>query len=155
MAQHITNTPWQACGASHVAVYGTLRSGGVNDIGRLRSGITRVGTALLTGTLHDLGWYPGLSLSGSATVLAEVYPLDDALEQTMDGIEAIWPQDMGEYAKRVLNVRVALTEGGEQVLQVLVYEALPATVKGTPVIAEQDWLRWYQQQRDGADTPKA
>ncbi|QNP47353.1 gamma-glutamylcyclotransferase family protein [Diaphorobacter aerolatus] len=145
-----TNPPWQACGATHVAVYGTLRAGGVNDIARLRSGIARVGTTLLTGTLHDLGWYPGLSLSGTAPVLAEVYPLDDALEQALDRIECVWPQDIGEYAKRVLDARVALlphrpaAEDSERTLRVLVYEAMPAALKGAPVIAAQDWLVWHE-----------
>ena len=135
--------PWHACGALHVAVYGTLRAGGVNDIARLQPGIVRTGVTTLVGTLHDLGWYPGLSLDGTQSVLAEVYPLNDALEQAMDGIEGIWPQDFGEYAKRILEVKVALPDGDEQSLRVLFYEALPAIVQGTPVIDASDWLAWY------------
>ena len=60
-----TQAPWQTCGALHVAVYGTLRAGGVNDIARLHPGIVRTGVTTLVGTLHDLGWYPGLSLDGT------------------------------------------------------------------------------------------
>lgn len=134
---------WQPCGARYVAVYGTLRAGGVNDMARLRPGIARVGLTTLTGTLHDLGWYPGLRLAGAQSVLAEVYPLDDALEQTLDGIEAIWPNDAGEYAKHILRTQVALDGGGNQALDVLVYEALPGFVQGTPVIAASDWIAWY------------
>ena len=135
---------WQACGVSHVAVYGTLRAGGVNDIARLRTGMRMTGRTTLTGTLHDLGWYPGLCLQGSQQVLAEVYPLDPALEQVLDGYEGIWPQHTGEYTKRILTVPVAHADGSAHMLAVLVYEALPAAVQGTPVLNTSDWLAWYQ-----------
>ena len=39
---------------------------------------------------------------------------------------------------------VALTRGGTQMLAVLVYEALPATVKTAPVIDSGDWLAWFK-----------
>ena len=134
---------WQPCGVGHVAVYGTLRAGAVNDIARLRGGMVITGRTTLMGTLHDLGWYPGLVLQGTQQVLAEVYPLDAALEQVLDGYEGIWPQDTGEYTKRTLTVPVALTGGGTQMLAVLVYEALPATVQAAPVIDSGDWLAWF------------
>ena len=149
----ITDPPWRPCGAGHVAVYGTLRAGGVNDIARLQPGIALLGRSLLTGTLYDLGWYPGLQLQGSSLVLAEVYPLNDALEQAMDRIEGIWPQDVGEYTKRVLTLDVALTSGGQQPLEVLVYEALPPALQGRTQITAQDWLAWITQQgREHPDT---
>lgn len=135
---------WQPCGVGHVAVYGTLRAGAVNDIARLRGGMVITGRTTLTGTLHDLGWYPGLVLQGTQQVLAEVYPLDAALEQVLDGYEGIWPQDTGEYTKRTLTVPVALTGGGTQMLAVLVYEALPATVQAASVIDSGDWLAWFK-----------
>lgn len=135
---------WQPSGVSHVAVYGTLRAGGVNDIARLRPGTLIAGRTTLTGTLYDMGWYPGLSLQGSQQVLAEVYPLDPALEQVLDGYEGIWPQDTGEYTKRIVTVPVALTTGGTQMMAVLVYEALPAAVASCPVIEAVDWLAWFK-----------
>lgn len=141
---------WQPCGAGHVAVYGTLRAGGVNDIAHLRAGIRAVGSTLLTGTLHDLGWYPGLCLAGTQPVLAEVYALDPELEQRLDRIEGLWPEDVGEYAKRLLTQPVALAGGGTRALQVLVYEALPPAVRGAPVITASDWLAWFVQTGRGA-----
>lgn len=141
-----TAAHWQACGAQHVAVYGTLRAGGVNDIARLRPGLLSVGRTTLTGRLHDLGWYPGLALQGTQSVLAEVYAIDDVLEQVLDGIEGLWPEDLGEYTKRILTLPVALTTGGTQTLTLLVYEALPATVQHAPVIDSSDWLAWFHQQ---------
>ncbi|PIG07234.1 gamma-glutamylcyclotransferase (GGCT)/AIG2-like uncharacterized protein YtfP [Comamonas sp. 26] len=135
---------WHACGAAHVAVYGTLRAGGVNDIARLQPGIVCRGRTQLMGSLFDLGWYPGLSLNGTQTVLAEVYPMSDALEQAMDRIEGLWLQDMGEYRKRVLTLAVMCSDGSQQPLAVLVYEAMPATVQHAPRIAASDWLQWFE-----------
>ncbi len=140
---HHTGAGWQACGAAHVAVYGTLRAGGINDIARLQPGIACLGRTQLTGTLHDLGWYPGLTLQGTQTVLAEVYPMDAALEQAMDRIEGLWPEDVGEYAKRTLTLPVMLAGGGQRLVTLLVYEARPATVRHAPVLAVSDWLAWH------------
>jgi len=148
-----SNPPWRPCGAGHVAVYGTLRAGGVNDITRLADQLACRGRTMLTGTLYDLGWYPGLQLQGSGLVLAEVYPLSDALEQAMDRIEGIWPVDIGEYTKRVLTLDVELVSGGQQPLEVLVYEALPPALHGRTQITAQDWLAWIAQQgREHPDT---
>ena len=135
---------WQPCGVGHVAVYGTLRAGGVNEMARLRPAIAMLGRTTLTGTLFDMGWYPGLTLQGNAQVLAEVYPLDPALEQVLDGYEGIWPQDTGEYTKRIVTVPVALPSGGSQMMAVLVYEALPAALIACPVIEAGDWLAWFK-----------
>jgi gamma-glutamylcyclotransferase (GGCT)/AIG2-like uncharacterized protein YtfP len=139
------SSSWLPCGAAWVAVYGTLRAGGVNDIARLRPGIAPVGSTVLTGTLYDLGWYPGLCLAGMQPVQAEVYALDPAMEQQLDRIEGLWPEDVGEYAKRLLTLPVALAQGGTQEMPVLVYEALPPAVRGAPVIAASDWLAWFAQ----------
>ena len=138
------NADWQPCGVSHVAVYGTLRAGGVNDIARLRGHMPITGRTTLVGTLHDMGWYPGLVLQGTQEVLAEVYPLDHALEQLLDGYEGVWPQDTGEYTKRIVTVSVALTAGGTQTMAVLVYEALTAAIAQAPVIDAGDWLAWFK-----------
>lgn len=135
---------WQTCGAAYVAVYGTLRAGGINDIARLQPGIACLGTALLHGRLHDLGWYPGLTLEGPQPVLAEVYAMDGALEKAMDRIEGLWPEDLGEYRKRLLTLTVNLSGGDQLALTVLVYEALPATVQHAPQIATHDWLQWFE-----------
>ena len=135
---------WQPCGAGHVAVYGTLRAGGVNDIARLGPRVACVGRTWLTGSLFDLGWYPGLRLAGTQQVLAEVYAMDDALEQAMDRIEGLWPQDLGEYRKRLLTLPVMQVDGIQQPMTVLVYEAMPATVQHAPQIAASDWLQWFR-----------
>lgn len=140
-----------SCGLQHVAVYGTLRAGGINDIHRLAPGLPLIGHTHLQGTLHDLGWYPGLRLDGQHAVLAEVYPLHPALEQALDGIEGLWPIDLGEYAKRSLSVPVQPAGGGApQTLRVLVYEARPALVRDAPPLDTGDWLAWYAHTGRGA-----
>lgn len=131
-------------GCDHVAVYGTLRADGANDIRRLGNGVRIVGLTCLSGTLHDLGWYPGLRLDGARNVVAEVYALNPGLEQALDRIEGLWPNDVGEYRKRQLSQRVSLIEGAVEVLDVLVYEATPRVLAGKPVIDAPDWLTWYQ-----------
>lgn len=128
-----------------MAVYGTLRAGGRNDMRRWAPGIQPWGTAWLQGQLYDMGLWPGLVLAGAQQVLAEVYPLHPALEQQLDRIEAIWPMDAGEYQKRVLTVRLQPTDGGApRSVQALVYEALPAALAGCPPVPEGDWLAWFQ-----------
>ncbi len=131
-------------GCAHVAVYGTLRAGGVNDIRRLANDVRLLGTTQLRGTLYDLGWYPGLVLGGERAVLAEVYTLSAPLEQALDQIEGLWPQDLGEYRKRVLSQDVVLADGSAQRLSVLTYEATPRLVAGQAVIDATDWLAWYE-----------
>lgn len=133
-----------SCGATYVCVYGTLRAGGVNDISHLQSGICCVGRTYLTGTLHDLGWYPGLSLQGTHQVLAEVYPLNAMLEQELDRVEGIWPQDVGEYVKRLVDVNVRMQDGSTQTMNALVYEAQASVLQHAPIIDASDWLAWYE-----------
>ena len=83
-----SSSAWQACGASHVAVYGTLREGGSNDIQRFQPRIACMGRTWLPGSLWDMGQWPGLQLDGSGQVLAEVYPLHAALEQQLDQVHS-------------------------------------------------------------------
>ncbi|MDO5291050.1 MAG: gamma-glutamylcyclotransferase family protein [Pseudomonadota bacterium] len=144
-----------SCGCAHVAVYGTLRAGGINDIRRLAPDIALLGHTRLHGRLYDLGWYPGLVLDEAAPpVLAEVYALHPALEQALDGIEGLWPTDLGEYAKRILTTAVQPPDepgsGAARTLPVLVYEARPALVQNAPALGSGDWLAWYAHTGRGA-----
>jgi len=87
-------------GERYVFVYGTLRRGDDNDI-TLRQPVPRfVGEACIAGTLYHLGAYPGAVLGGSGVVLGEVYAISPALERDLDELEAVYPQQTDEYAKR-------------------------------------------------------
>lgn len=139
------------CGCSQVAVYGTLRRGGSNDIRRFQPDVRWLGHCRLPGQLHDLGAYPGLVLDGAHPVLAEVYALTPALERDLDRLEEVWPVDIGEYAKRIVDVQLTPLDGGPaQALPVLVYEALPAGVRGRARIDAEDWLAWWTLRQGGS-----
>ncbi|MDO9405962.1 MAG: gamma-glutamylcyclotransferase family protein [Polaromonas sp.] len=120
----------------HVFVYGTLRRGDVRDINRLQPTPRFVANATVKGTLYHLGSYPGLVLEGQVLVQGEVYAIEPALERLLDEIEEVWPQQTGEYIKRVIPVEM---EGG-QTLDCIVYEISPARLDGTARIDNGDWL---------------
>ena len=122
----------QSC---HVFVYGTLRAGGSNDIARWQPAARLIGVAEITGTLYDLGPYPGATLGGTARLSGEVYRIAPALEMQLDRLEEIRPNDEGEYRKRHVMVKV---HGQE--LDCLVYEIHPKRIVGRRVIASGDWF---------------
>ena len=120
----------------HVFVYGTLRRGDDNDITRLSPAPQFVGEARITGLMYHLGAYPGVTLQSGGTVVGEVYAIEPALEQQLDEIEQIYPQQADEYFKRDIPVQV-----GGRTVSCLVYEINPAYVANRPVIASGDWVR--------------
>lgn len=120
----------------HVFVYGTLRRGEANDINRLQPTPRFVGAARIQGEMFHLGRYPGVVLGSPGWVVGEVYAITPALEQQLDVIEEVYPQQTDEYVKREVPVPV---DG--KVLMCLVYEINPHYTKGRPRIATGDWVR--------------
>lgn len=120
---------------SYVFVYGTLRRGEQRDINRLLPAPVFMGDGEISGTLYDLGSYPGLRLGGTQWVQGEVYQIAPELERQLDEIEEVWPQPNGEYAKTTVVVHCA-----GAVLTCLIYEVTVARFRGCPVIASGDWL---------------
>lgn len=119
----------------HVFVYGTLRRGDDNDINRLSPTPRALGNATVRGTMFHLGAYPGVVLGGQGIVTGEVYAISERLQQVLDEIEEVYPQQRDEYFKRVVPVTVQ----GEAVLCV-VYEINPRYIVGRPVIDSGDWV---------------
>ncbi len=119
-----------------VFVYGTLRKGGSNDITRLLPAPRFVGPAQTQGTLYHLGAYPGLVLGGAGAVVGEVYAIEPALEQRLDGIEEIHGRPDDEYFKR----EVRLLVNGVP-MDCLVYEINPDRLAAAPRIDSGDWMR--------------
>jgi gamma-glutamylcyclotransferase (GGCT)/AIG2-like uncharacterized protein YtfP len=119
----------------HVFVYGTLRRGGRNDIARYRPAPVCVGEASISGTLYDLGAYPGVVLGGVGRVKGEVYVVEAAVEAALDVLEEVADDDSGEYIKRQVRVEV-----GGQWLDCLVYEIHPTRIAGRCVIESGDWI---------------
>ncbi len=132
----------------YVFVYGTLRAGEINDIGRAaaRHRIEAphfIGVAAVRGRLFDFGAYPGLVPDASAgPVRGDVYEIDDALVPVLDQIEEVYPGMEGRFRPR--EVTVAL-EGRN--LTCLYYPVDAESVRGLPSIANGDWVE-YRLTRD-------
>ena len=124
--------------ARHVFVYGTLRKGDDNDITRLSPTPRYVGNSEICGLMYHLGAYPGVVLTDdpAQTIIGEVYAIEPALEQVLDEIEMIYPQQRDEYVKRHVVVKLGL-----QQLSCLVYEINPAYIAGKPLIVSGDWVK--------------
>ncbi|MET0311829.1 MAG: gamma-glutamylcyclotransferase family protein [Burkholderiaceae bacterium] len=120
----------------HVFVYGTLRRGGDNDITRLQPAPRFIGTGSIPGAMYHFGRYPGVLLGREGSVLGEVYAITPELEQTLDEIEELYPQQTNEYFKRDIKVRV-----GDEEIACIVYEINPSYVDGKPLIASGDWVK--------------
>ncbi len=133
-----------ASATRHVFVYGTLRRGDVRDITRLQPAPQFIGMGSVAGVLYDLGPYPGLLLGGEGRVLGEVYGISAELEQGLDEIEEVWPQQTGEYSKREVTVQM---DGGPAIAGpvCLVYEINASRLAGCPVIPSGDWRHRKQQ----------
>jgi gamma-glutamylcyclotransferase (GGCT)/AIG2-like uncharacterized protein YtfP len=120
---------------AHVFVYGTLRRGDDNDITKLEPAPRFVGVAIIQGTMHHLGAYPGVVLGGGGQVVGEVYAITPALERQLDEIEALYPQQTDEYFKRHIPIEV---QG--QRLTCIVYEINPRYIEGMRTILSGDWV---------------
>jgi gamma-glutamylcyclotransferase (GGCT)/AIG2-like uncharacterized protein YtfP len=142
-AMNASIAPTPAPPQRYVAVYGTLRKGGSNDIHRFTPPARYVGTATLRGTLHHMGPYPGLVLAREpgqgGDVIAEVYAVCPALEAALDELEAAPPSSPDEYFKQELNL-VVTTATGVLDVNCFVYEVNPLKVRHCPVIADGDWI---------------
>jgi gamma-glutamylcyclotransferase (GGCT)/AIG2-like uncharacterized protein YtfP len=72
-----------------VFVYGTLRRGGAGAMSVRFPDSKFIAEAEVSGSLYDLGAYPGLQLDESdSTVMGEVYEVDDETLNELDDFEA-------------------------------------------------------------------
>jgi gamma-glutamylcyclotransferase (GGCT)/AIG2-like uncharacterized protein YtfP len=72
-----------------VFVYGTLRRGSARAMSIRFPDSKFIADATVSGSLYDLGAYPGLLLSESnSLVIGEVYEVDDELLKRLDDFEA-------------------------------------------------------------------
>jgi gamma-glutamylcyclotransferase (GGCT)/AIG2-like uncharacterized protein YtfP len=132
-----------------VFVYGTLRAGEINDIGKAaaRHGIagpTLLGSASVRGHLFDFGKYPGLVLDEAGTpVRGDVYEIDSALIDVLDEIEEVYPGVEGLFVAH--EVSVAL---GGATMTCRFYPVTKNAVKGLPEIRSGDWVE-YRRAREG------
>lgn len=143
--------------ARHVFVYGTLCRGELRDINLLRPAAVFIGHATLPGLMYDLGHYPGVVLQddgdGLALVHGEVYAIGAELEQMLDEIEEVWPQQTGEYSKRDAVATLLQQQSGPNqklgaggVVEVLcfLYEVDASRILGRPEITSGNWVAYRQ-----------
>lgn len=116
-----------------VFVYGTLRQGGVRAMPGLFPGASFMGGASVTGSLYDLGSYPGLQLDESASlVVGEVYQVDDEILSGLDEIEA-----PSHYWRKQVEVSL---DNRRTVCWVYVYD--PKFYPGGTLIKSGDWIEY-------------
>jgi gamma-glutamylcyclotransferase (GGCT)/AIG2-like uncharacterized protein YtfP len=93
-----------------------------------------LGPDRITGTLYDLGDYPGLVPSGAGIVVGELLmPRDDGVLALLDAYELYDPAN--PQASEYVRVRVTTLDGG---IDAWVY-AYNRDVGGVPVIAGGRW----------------
>ncbi|RKP52742.1 gamma-glutamylcyclotransferase family protein [Trinickia fusca] len=132
----------------YVFVYGTLRAGEINDIGRAaaRNQIDTprlIGSTSTHGRLYDFGRYPGLVPDGSAgAVRGDVYEIDEALVPVLDEIEGIYPGGDGLFLSKQITVML-----NDRPVQCLFYPVGPESVANRARIQGGDWIA-YRVARD-------
>jgi gamma-glutamylcyclotransferase (GGCT)/AIG2-like uncharacterized protein YtfP len=116
-----------------VFVYGTLRRGGVRAMPDIFPGAKFVGDAKVSGRLYDLGAYPGLLIDeAGASVVGEVYEIDDEILSKLDEIEA-----SSYYVRRRVEVSV-----GDDKMTCWVYEPNPELYSLRALITSGDWIEY-------------
>lgn len=132
-----------------VFVYGTLRAGESNDIGRAaaRHSIEAprlLGEASLRGRLYDFGAYPGLVYDEEEEpVVGEVYTIAPALLPVLDEIEEIVPGRDGLFMRDNCEVEVA-----GRMVRCLYYPIRATSARGLPRIDGGDWVGHHRARRD-------
>ena len=137
----------------YLFVYGTLRRGEERDINLLRPLPEALGVGMAHGVLYDLGAYPGMQVGEQGCtnkVYGEIYCITAELEQLLDQIEEVWPQQTGEYIKREIWVHMDSLSTSNPIsmpsqLKCLVYAVSTLHAHGKPVISSGDWVSYRTQ----------
>lgn len=104
---------------NRVFVYGTLKEGMSNDRPFYAKNRTLVQVGTISGTLFDLGSFPGISLAGDTIIHGEVhtYPVElmkEVLERmdSLEGYHSGSPDKENFYNRRVVDI---ILKDGEKV----------------------------------------
>ena len=120
-----------------VAVYGTLRYGG--SANGLMEGCKYLGRGVLTGSLYNLGPFPGYKEKTSGYVIVDLYrlPSSGGKLESLDKYEGYFPSD----PKQSLYTRIAVTahDKGDAAVEVWAYE-YNNEVNEEWLIKSGDWL---------------
>jgi gamma-glutamylcyclotransferase (GGCT)/AIG2-like uncharacterized protein YtfP len=122
-----------------VFVYGTLRRGGAQAMSIRFPKSEFIADAKVSGSLYDLGAYPGLLLNESnSLVIGEVYEIDDGILNELDDIEA------SSYYRRK-QVEISL---GTQTRTCWIYEPNPEFYSPRTLITSGDWIDYAKTKTD-------
>lgn len=122
-----------------VFVYGTLRQGGVREMPGLFPDAKFVGQANVSGSLYDLGEYPGLLLGESnSSVIGEVYEIDDEILNKLDEIEAT-----SDYGRKQVEVSL-----GNQRMRCWIYAPDSQVYSNRTLITSGDWIEYAKTKTD-------
>jgi gamma-glutamylcyclotransferase (GGCT)/AIG2-like uncharacterized protein YtfP len=127
-----------------VFVYGTLRRGGARAMSVRFPNSEFIADAKVSGSLYDLGAYPGLLVNESnSLVVGEVYEVDDEILNRLDHFEA-----SSNYRRK----RVEISLGSHSRMCWL-YEPNPEFCSPRRLITSGDWIEYAKTKTDWpADT---
>jgi gamma-glutamylcyclotransferase (GGCT)/AIG2-like uncharacterized protein YtfP len=116
-----------------VFVYGTLRRGGARPMSVRFPGSKFIADAEVSGSLYDLGAYPGLLLSESdSPLIGEVYEVDDEVLNELDDFEA-----STHYRRKQVEISV-----GTRRMAGWTYEPDPEFYSLRKLITSGDWIEY-------------
>lgn len=123
-----------------IAVYGTLRRGGLNN--HLMRGSKYLKQTTVQGALYHLGWFPGLQITGqndpkTRPVVVDVYDVPEGNVPSLDRYEGFIPGSPDQSLFR--RVTTITTEGEE--VSVYVYNAELADAY---LCQSGDWFNEHQ-----------
>lgn len=118
-----------------VFVYGSLRRGNARAMSQRFPNSKFIGEAKVSGSLYDLGAYPGLLLAESnSLVIGEVYEVDDEILNELDDFEA-----SSSYCRK----QVAISLGTrKRTGWIYVPESKPEFYSHRTLITSGDWLEY-------------
>jgi gamma-glutamylcyclotransferase (GGCT)/AIG2-like uncharacterized protein YtfP len=116
-----------------VFVYGTLRRGSAGAMSKRFPNSKFIADAKVSGSLYDLGPYPGLILNESnSSVVGEVYEVDEKTLNELDEFEA---------SSNYLRKQVEISIGTHRRL-CWTYEPNPECYSLHTLIASGDWIEY-------------
>jgi gamma-glutamylcyclotransferase (GGCT)/AIG2-like uncharacterized protein YtfP len=125
-----------------VFVYGTLRRGGAGAMS-IRFPTSRfIADAKVSGSLYDLGAYPGVLLNESnSLVIGEVYEVDDEILIELDDYES-----SSHYRRKQVEISL-----GTQRRMCWIYEPNPEFYSHRKLITSGDWIEYAKTKTDWPD----
>ncbi|MBA2524816.1 MAG: gamma-glutamylcyclotransferase [Pyrinomonadaceae bacterium] len=122
-----------------VFLYGTLRRGGARAMSMRFPNSKFIADAKVSGSLYDLGAYPGLLLSElNSLVIGEVYEVDDEILNKLDDMEA-----SSDYWRK--QVEISLDTHRRTCW---VYEPNPEFYSHRTLITSGDWIEYSKTKTD-------